>query len=765
MLKNVKLATKIIGGFSIVLFLLLVVGYSGYSGLSKVEKRVNKVEVMNDLVNGISAARQNEKNFTLRRDHQYADAVAEQVEKLTGQTTQAKELFKDPSDIAQIEGIITNLSAYDKAFRHYVELDDARTKTMQEMRAKAGEAIVQAQAIKQDQESQLREIRADSETRINDAITEADDANRLVKYNLDAKAFQFKMMYAYTEQDFRSWQKINEKFFDLASNLKQRLEHAEDKEAVAKIISRYTEYRNTLIAYLKSKNQTDLQLAVRVGAETVEILDALRQELKKSLAKIQDDLNIKIEDKLAKAGDAGKMVRWYLEVRKNEKELILSGEQKYLDAVKGGMEKITSLGRDLRSRFKLQKNIEQVDAALTALAAYNANFNKYVGLIDEQEKASTEMLSVARETQKICGDTRLGQKAKMQTEVKLANTTMFSFAGIASVVGLLIAVWISVNIKKSLAQGVELAEAIAVGDLSREIAIDSRDEIGVLAEAMRRMTTNLKATAAVAEQIAQGDLSVQVNILSEKDTLGQALTAMVANLKATVQVAEQIAMGDLGVAVDVRSDKDTLGLSLEKMVANLSAVVEVASKISGGDLSVQVNVLSEKDSLGKALATMVERLNGIVMDVKSAADQVASGSQQLSASSEEMSQGATEQAASAEEASSSMEEMAANIKQNADNASQTEKISQKSAQDALVGGNAVTETVTAMKEIAAKINIIEEIARQTDLLALNAAIEAARAGEHGKGFAVVASEVRKLAERSQAAAGHGANGIPMVFSS
>jgi methyl-accepting chemotaxis protein len=76
----------------------------------------------------------------------------------------------------------------------------------------------------------------------------------------------------------------------------------------------------------------------------------------------------------------------------------------------------------------------------------------------------------------------------------------------------------------------------------------------------------------------------------------------------------------------------------------------------------------------------------------------------------------------------------------------------KGAHDAEDSGKAVSETVQAMKAIAEKITIVEEIAYQTNLLALNAAIEAARAGEHGRGFAVVASEVRKLAERSQAAA-------------
>jgi uncharacterized protein YhaN len=100
-----------------------------------------------------------------------------------------------------------------------------------------------------------------------------------------------------------------------------------------------------------------------------------------------------------------------------------------------------------------------------------------------------------------------------------------------------------------------------------------------------------------------------------------------------------------------------------------------------------------------------------------------------------------------------LEEMVSNIKQNADNAQQTDKIATKSAKDAQESGKLVSEAVAAMKEIASKISIIEEIAHQTNPLALNAAIEAARAGEHGKGFAVVAAEVRKLAERSQKAAG------------
>ena len=222
-----------------------------------------------------------------------------------------------------------------------------------------------------------------------------------------------------------------------------------------------------------------------------------------------------------------------------------------------------------------------------------------------------------------------------------------------------------------------------------------------------------------------------------------------------VALAEEIAKGDFSARLNLeRSDEiGQLSQALDNMADSLASQADVAEEIARGNLTVKVALASEKDQLGKALQNMVQILSDVIGQVSAATDNVSSGSQAMSAASEEMSQGASEQAAAAEEASSSIEQMTANIRQNADNALQTEKIAIQAAQDARAGGTAVTETTAAMKEIASKIMIIEEIARQTNLLALNAAIEAARAGEHGKGFAVVAAEVRKLAERSQVAAG------------
>jgi methyl-accepting chemotaxis protein len=275
------------------------------------------------------------------------------------------------------------------------------------------------------------------------------------------------------------------------------------------------------------------------------------------------------------------------------------------------------------------------------------------------------------------------------------------------------ATWIVLGISRGLNRVKLALNSVAIGDLGQRVEVKSNDEIRDLVDTVNNVTESLRGVAHVASQVADGDLSVKPKALSDKDVLGQSLQRMVSSLSSSAAVAERIAAGDLTVEPKRLSDKDTLGISLESMVAKLREVIS---------------------------------------DAIASANNVSAGAQEMSSTAEQLSQGATEQASSTEEASASMEEIAATIKQSADNASQTEKIARQSAADAIASGEAVNSAVLAMETIAQKIMVVQEIARQTDLLALNAAVEAARAGEHGRGFAVVASEVRKLAERSQAAA-------------
>ena len=312
---------------------------------------------------------------------------------------------------------------------------------------------------------------------------------------------------------------------------------------------------------------------------------------------------------------------------------------------------------------------------------------------------------------------------------------------------------------------VGITRRVADGDLSMNIDVSGQRSDSLIV-AMKTMVGNITALIGSIDELAReavlGKLQTRADASRHAGDfrrivsgVNATLDAVVSPLNVAAEYVDRISKGDIPprISDSYAGDFNAIKNNLNDLIDAMVKVTHVSKEIAGGNLKVAVTARSDHDELMKALAEMVKNLGEVVGDVHSATDNVANGSHEMSASSETVSQGATEQSSAIEEVSSSVEQMSANIKQNADNAAQTEKIANKAAADAIEGGNAVSQTVVAMKQIASKISIIGEISRQTNLLALNAAIEAARAGEHGKGFAVVASEVRKLAERSQKAAG------------
>ncbi|HOD75722.1 MAG TPA: HAMP domain-containing methyl-accepting chemotaxis protein [Syntrophorhabdaceae bacterium] len=211
--------------------------------------------------------------------------------------------------------------------------------------------------------------------------------------------------------------------------------------------------------------------------------------------------------------------------------------------------------------------------------------------------------------------------------------------------------------------------------------------------------------------------------------------------------------------------------TVRKITRSLEEGMKVADRLAEGDLTVDVKVTSgdEMGALLQSLGNMVAKWRGVVHEINTSADNIASASHQLSASAVQMSKGSDDQAQMSMQVATASEEMSQTVIDVARNTGNIAVSGQETVEVARSGKEVVDMAVREVEEIASTVdasatmvrslgelskqigeivNVINEIADQTNLLALNAAIEAARAGEHGRGFAVVADEVKKLAERT-----------------
>ncbi|AQR97285.1 methyl-accepting chemotaxis protein [Clostridium saccharoperbutylacetonicum] len=169
---------------------------------------------------------------------------------------------------------------------------------------------------------------------------------------------------------------------------------------------------------------------------------------------------------------------------------------------------------------------------------------------------------------------------------------------IAIMLGTLIAIWISKQIKKVL----NFAEAIGNGDLTKSIKISSKDEFGNLSNALNKANNNIKSL-----------INEIMHNASDMGATSEELSATVEEVSAKMEsINESIEEISAGVQ-DLSSTTEEVSASTEEITANTNSLANRANDAAGSVNDIKKRALYIKDKA----ANEIKESNSIYMENRS----------------------------------------------------------------------------------------------------------------------------------------------------
>ena len=531
MLKDLTIRTKLTASFAVILILTSLVGYFGYKGVNSLDTRIIKADDVNRLVKDILEARIEEKNYILRGDPVYAKRVTDKIRGIRNQIEETRSRFLMKEDVEQIEKVKKIVDSYDDAFQSYVRLEGQKETALKEMREAGQNALNNAESIRSDQKAQLQKIQIDRDTFLADRLAKADDSDKMLKMIFQSNIYRQQLIEKSDQKVLKEWKALNAELIKLSRNLRDRFLQGYHIKLADEIIERYMSYEKTFLQYLNSKSAQDAKQSLQLLTDTEKRIDSLRTDQKKQLGEAIKSSKVKVNDKLKKADDANRIIKLFLNARKDEKNFVIGQQQEDYDSALNELKDILDLSADLKSRFKLAFDLAQINDVVGSITAYKKDLKDYARLIESQKGSEAAMLEAARESRLANETARATQKARMQKDMNEANFSVVTASLSAIALGLWLAFIISRGISRPINQALEVSDKLAEGDTTIDIDVESKDETGKLLLSMKKMVGSVSDVAEVCAAVADGDLERETEIRGKKDELGLAVNKMVKQLR------------------------------------------------------------------------------------------------------------------------------------------------------------------------------------------------------------------------------------------